>query len=103
MLILASRSLQTIFTGPCSSWFKDPEGRVIGLWPGIMRGWTLFARQGIDSILLFSGTCLHAIYTLAHPRWEDFEYKALDTTMGRFHWLGDGQTYNQKIGAGNRE
>jgi hypothetical protein len=50
-----------------------------------------------------SGTCLHAIYTLAHPRWEDFEYKLLDATKGRFHWLGDGQTYNQKIGAGNRK
>jgi len=57
----------------------------------------------LTCIPLISGTCLHAIYTLAHPRWEDFEYKLLDVTKGRFHWLGDGQTYNQKIGAGNRK
>jgi hypothetical protein len=72
---------ETIYTDPCNSWFKDSEGRVIALWPG---------------------TCLHAIYTLAHPRWEDFEYKLLDPAKGRLYWLGDGQTYNQKMGAGNR-
>ncbi|KAI9510792.1 FAD/NAD-P-binding domain-containing protein [Russula earlei] len=72
---------KTIYTDPCSSWFKDSEGHVIALWPG---------------------TCLHAIYTLANPRWEDFVYELLDSTKGRFSWLGDGQTYNQRIGAGNR-
>ncbi|KAI0246625.1 FAD/NAD-P-binding domain-containing protein [Lactifluus subvellereus] len=60
-----SAHMRTIYTDPCSSWFKDSEGRITALWP------------------------------------EDFEYKLHDASRGRFYWLGDGQTYNQKIGAGS--
>ncbi|KAI0293370.1 FAD/NAD-binding domain-containing protein [Multifurca ochricompacta] len=72
---------KTIYMDPCNSWFKDSEGRVSVLWPG---------------------TGLHAFHTLANPRWEDFKYKPLDQGKGRFYWLGDGQTYNQKTRSGNR-
>ncbi|KAI0275483.1 hypothetical protein BC834DRAFT_52271 [Gloeopeniophorella convolvens] len=48
------------------------------------------------------GTSLHAARTLTYPRWEDFEYKSLDATNSRLHWLGDGRTLNEKTGSGNR-
>lgn len=59
------------------------EGRVVGLWPG---------------------SCLHAVRTLEHPRWEDYEYEPLDEskTKNRFYWLGDGSTHNEKYMSGDR-
>jgi hypothetical protein len=50
-----------------------------------------------------AGSCLHALRVLEHPRWEDFDYEPLDEIKNRFHWLGDGQTYDDKTKAGDRE
>ena len=35
---------------------------------------------------------MHAARTLAHPRWEDFNYEFLSGVKNRLHWLGDGNT-----------
>ncbi|KAF8498886.1 FAD/NAD(P)-binding domain-containing protein [Gautieria morchelliformis] len=74
---------QTVYSERCASWYKmgKEEGRVAGLWPG---------------------SCLHAVRTLAHPRWEDFNYEPLDGRQNRFYWLGDGWTVNEREGSGNR-
>ena len=57
------------------------DGAIVGLWPG---------------------TCLHAARTLAHPRWEDYDYTPLDKTSNRLYWLGDGMSYNEKTMTGDR-
>ena len=57
------------------------EGRIVGLWPG---------------------SCLHAARVFEHPRWEDYNYEYLDGVRNRFHWLGDGSTYNEKYMTGDR-
>ena len=49
------------------------------------------------------GSCLHAVRALEAPRWEDFKYEFLDGVKNRFHWLGDGSTYNEKHMVGDRE
>lgn len=46
---------------------------------------------------------MHASRALAHPRWEDYEYEYLDGQKNRLAWLGDGQTYNEKVKAGDRK
>ncbi|KZT22657.1 FAD/NAD(P)-binding domain-containing protein [Neolentinus lepideus HHB14362 ss-1] len=73
---------KTVYSEKCRSWYKmgKEEGRVVGLWPG---------------------SCLHAVRALAHPRWEDFNYELADPVKNRFHWLGDGQTYNEKTVTGD--
>ena len=60
------------------------EGRNVGLW---------------------TGSCLHAVRTLEHPRWEDYNYETLNEsgTSNRFFWLGDGSTFNEKYMVGDRE
>ncbi|KAI0342829.1 FAD/NAD-binding domain-containing protein [Trametopsis cervina] len=65
---------KTVYTDDCNSWYKTRDGVVIGLWPG---------------------SILHAIKTLKHPRWEDFNYERLDDTPNRLYWIGDGQTVNE--------
>ncbi|KAH7885655.1 hypothetical protein F5I97DRAFT_2034868 [Phlebopus sp. FC_14] len=67
----------TVFSAKCRSWYKlgKEEGRVVALWPG---------------------SCLHAVRALERPRWEDYNYEYLDGRTNRFHWLGDGTTYNEK-------
>ncbi|ETW86437.1 hypothetical protein HETIRDRAFT_377052 [Heterobasidion irregulare TC 32-1] len=72
---------KTVFSGQCRSWYKSKDGSITGLWPG---------------------SCLHAICTLSHPRWEDFNYELFDKTRNRFFWLGDGQTHNEKMMTGDR-
>lgn len=37
-----------------------------------------------------------------HPRWEDYNYELADPVDNRLHWLGDGQTYNEKTLTGDR-
>lgn len=49
--------------------FPNAEGPVIALWPG---------------------SCLHAIETLRHPRWEDFDYTSAGPQKNRFSWVGNG-------------
>ncbi|KAI0066744.1 FAD/NAD(P)-binding domain-containing protein [Artomyces pyxidatus] len=70
-----------VYTESCNSWHKNVEGKIVGLWPG---------------------TCLHAVRTLANPRWEDYTYTSLDKTGNRLYWLGDGQTHNEKTMTGDR-
>ncbi|KAJ7101221.1 FAD/NAD-P-binding domain-containing protein [Mycena belliarum] len=71
---------RTVYMDECNSWYKASDGTVVGLWPG-------------------SG--LHAIRALAEPRWEDYEYEPIDKTRNRLHWLGAGQTENERTGTGD--
>ena len=52
-----------------------------------------------------AGSVLHALRTLEHPRWEDFEYERADDAknQNRLYWLGDGQTSDEKSESGNSE
>ncbi|KAI0293017.1 hypothetical protein B0F90DRAFT_1766355, partial [Multifurca ochricompacta] len=50
---------------------------------------------------IFQCSCLHAARTLTHSRWEDYEYEYLDDPKNQLAWLGDGQTYNEKVGKGD--
>lgn len=50
---------------------------------------------------LYIGSTLHALKSLAHPRWEDYNYEAVDPVQNRFYWLGDGQTHNEKTLTGD--
>ncbi|KAL1943924.1 hypothetical protein VTO73DRAFT_3742 [Trametes versicolor] len=74
---------KTVFTEHCRSWYKmgKTEGRVVGLWPG---------------------SNLQGMKALMHPRWEDYDYERVDPVENRLHWLGDGQTYNEKTLTGDR-
>lgn len=40
------------------------------------------------------GSSLHALKTMAHPRWEDFEYGYVNDNPDG--WIGDGWTENEK-------
>ena len=40
------------------------------------------------------GYSLHALKTMAHPRWEDFEYEYVNDNPDG--WIGDGWTENEK-------
>ncbi|KAI0701861.1 FAD/NAD-P-binding domain-containing protein [Cytidiella melzeri] len=71
---------KTVYTDKCNSWYSADDGTVVGLWPG---------------------SNLHAINSLAHPRWEDYEYERLDNTTNRLFWLGDGQTVNENTMKGD--
>ena len=46
---------------------------------------------------------MHALKTLEHPRWEDFEYERSDDFKNRLYWLGDGRTSDEKSEDGNSE
>ncbi|KAL4250051.1 FAD-binding Monooxygenase Superfamily protein [Abortiporus biennis] len=67
----------SVYSEKCRSWYKMglEEGRIVGLWPG---------------------SCLHALRALRHPRWEDFKYEKMDGVQNRFHWLGNGTTFNEQ-------
>jgi hypothetical protein len=59
----------TVHLDHCSSWYKI-NGKITGLWPG---------------------SSLHAMVTLANPRWEDYHYQPLDG-HDPLEWLGNGWT-----------
>ena len=40
------------------------------------------------------GSSLHVLKTMAHPRWEDFEYEYVNDNPDG--WIGDGWTENEK-------
>ncbi|BGP55503.1 hypothetical protein JCM8202v2_003107 [Rhodotorula sphaerocarpa] len=69
----------TVFGTKCRSWYKKglEEGPVVALWPG---------------------SCLHAIETLRHPRWEDFEYTSAARHGNRFGWVGNGWSPTEAAG-----
>lgn len=50
-----------------------------------------------------TGSTLHALRCLQHPRWEDFTYERIDPVENRMYWLGDGQTWYEKTLTGDRE
>lgn len=66
---LWSSGINSRACSPLISTFPDAEGPVIALWPG---------------------SCLHAIETLRHPRWEDFDYTSAGPQRNRFSWVGNG-------------
>jgi hypothetical protein len=84
----------------CNSWYKAPDGTVVGLWPGEWESDLRFLPPILD---LSSGSALHAIRTLANPRWEDYEYESIDKTRNRLHWLGAGHTENERTRTGDRK
>ncbi|KZT22659.1 FAD/NAD-binding domain-containing protein [Neolentinus lepideus HHB14362 ss-1] len=73
----------TVYSEKCRSWYKmgKEEGRIVGVFPG---------------------SPLHCLRSIAHPRWEDYDYEPLDPVKNRFYWLGDGQTFNEKTLTGDR-
>ncbi|KAJ7728265.1 FAD/NAD-P-binding domain-containing protein [Mycena maculata] len=71
---------RTVYTEACNSWYKTPDGTIVGLWPG---------------------NSLHATRSLANPRWEDYEYEPIDKTRNRLHWLGAGHTENERTQTGD--
>ncbi|CAG9978677.1 unnamed protein product [Clonostachys byssicola] len=60
----------TVHVDECTSWYKV-NNQIIGLWPG---------------------SSLHAMQTLLHPRWEDYNYETANT-RGELEWIGNGWTY----------
>lgn len=74
---------KTVHSEKCRSWYKmgKEDGRVVALWPG---------------------SALHALRALEFPRWEDYNYELADGAQNRMRWLGDGQTYNEKMMKGDR-
>ncbi|GAA5971502.1 hypothetical protein JCM21900_001678 [Sporobolomyces salmonicolor] len=71
---------KTVYSEKCRSWYKKglEEGPVVALWPG---------------------SCLHAIKTLKHPRWEDFDYTFSTPQNNRFAWLGSGWSHEEMEGS----
>ncbi|KAI0150164.1 putative monooxygenase [Xylariaceae sp. FL1272] len=66
----------TVHVDSCTSWYKV-NGKITGLWPG---------------------SSLHAMKTLEHPRWEDYEYES-EVKGDGLCWIGDGWTIeDQKRG-----
>lgn len=49
-------------------------------------------------VALWPGSCLHAIETLRHPRWEDFEYTSAARHGNRFGWVGNGWSPTEAAG-----
>ena len=50
-----------------------------------------------------TGSNLHAIHAMEHPRWEDYDYERIDNAPNRLYWLGDGQTVNETNNTGDRK
>ena len=45
---------------------------------------------------VYTGSNLHAVRALQHPRWEDYEYERADPEENSLYWLGDGQSWDEK-------
>ena len=45
---------------------------------------------------MVTGSPLHHLRTMQHPRWEDYEYERADPEENTLYWLGDGQTWDEK-------
>lgn len=84
----------TVYSMDCRSWYKGgtSDGRVSALWPGKCAPCSDLPVPTIS--LVSTGSSLHAMKALAHPRWEDFTYEyEHDNLCG---WLGNGWTVNEK-------
>ncbi|KAI0159894.1 flavin-binding monooxygenase [Hypoxylon sp. FL1284] len=77
---------RTVYTDTCHSWYKSEGGdgdRVTGLWPG---------------------STMHALEALRAPRWEDFDWDALEgEEENRLKWLGNGWSITHMKGEGDDE
>ena len=51
--------------------------------------------------MIASGSNVHAMKALQHPRWEDYEYEYADSEDNSLYWLGDGQTWAEKTQQGD--
>lgn len=86
---------QTVFSMKCRSWYKggSESGRVTALWPGklhtLLPGIYLSTNTGG-----LTGSSLHSMKVMAHPRWEDFEYQYINENPNG--WLGDGWVEDEK-------
>lgn len=70
---------RTVYMDDCRSWYKTPTGdRISALWPG---------------------SILHAMEAWRSPRWEDFDYKPMDSN--RLRWLGNGWSVCLNQGGGD--
>jgi hypothetical protein len=83
----------TVFSMDCRSWYKGgtSNGRVSALWPGTRR---FPPCPMLWRLNVVTGSSLHAMKALAHPRWEDFDYEYEDDIQ--CGWLGNGWTVNEK-------
>lgn len=92
---------QTVYSEKCRSWYKmgKEQGRVVALWPGTTDTFPMRNTYLISLHLL--GSCLHAVRAIQYPRWEDYNYEYADGVRNRMHWLGDGQTYDEKTMQGD--
>lgn len=89
----------------CRSWYTAEDGTVIGLWPGkqdTVTSLPLLTQEYLN-FKSKSGSNLHSIHAMEHPRWEDYDYERVDDTPNRLFWLGDGQTVNEKNNSGDRK
>ncbi|KAK4240674.1 hypothetical protein C8A03DRAFT_31164 [Achaetomium macrosporum] len=72
----------TVYTDECRSWYRDKNGKIVGLWPG---------------------STLHALEALRSPRWEDWEYERVEDGRAgggwnALRWLGNGSSETQVNG-----
>ena len=100
MVILTALG-KTVYSEKCRSWYKlgQEDGRVVGLWPGSLLSVVITLLRDADIGL--SGSSLHAMKALEHPRWEDYVYEHADEVDDTLYWLGDGQTFNEKTLSGD--
>ena len=94
----------TVYSEKCRSWYKmgTTDGRIVALWPGMSLRVRITCHT-LPLMIVPSGSCLHAVRAIEHPRWEDFNYELPEGVKNRMHWLGDGQTYNEKTMTGDRK
>ncbi|RAK87723.1 flavin-binding monooxygenase [Aspergillus costaricaensis CBS 115574] len=69
---------RTVYSSECNSWYKSPPAGATTLQQG---------KRG-HVTALWPGSSLHAIKTLEHVRWEDFETTAYDGN--EIGWFGNG-------------
>ncbi|CAG9961945.1 unnamed protein product [Clonostachys byssicola] len=69
---------KTTFAFTCNNWAKrTANGRMLGYWPG---------------------SAVHQRATLAHPRFEDFDYESNDTDeLDSLAWMGNGMIMAQEL------
>jgi len=77
LMAYADKYLQrTVHKQDCSSWYKggSKDGKIRAIWVG---------------------SVLHQMEALKNPRWEDFEWEAMDSQDGpeQFLWLGNGMSH----------
>jgi len=67
---------------------------------GLVHNLTAWCRDVLNGL---TGTTLHFLRALSHPRWEDFNFEPLEGSKNRFHWFGNGQTQVETTSSTNSE